>query len=381
MVTTRRTDPASGPWAHRLREPGWLLLPLRGFLGVTFVYAGLQKLANPDYLDRHSPASVVNQMRSLRRTSPIGPLLGLSTHAPVAVGLLIAFGELAVGLGALLGLWTRLAAAGGMLLALTFFLTVSWNTSPYYYGSDIVFVFAWLTLLAFGTQGVCSLETRLRNSARRKSRLGREPATVAVSASRLRALCARGRRCGIGADGRCERLEGCPVFPADEPLPAHVSAEVDRRAAVARGTAALLVGVAAAVTGTLTAVIGRWIGGTRGARAATTRTSTTPGSARSTVIAAASSVPVGGAVSFTDPKSHNAAWLVHPSQRSFVAFSAICTHAGCAVQYDGAGTAFICPCHGGVYDARSGRVLQGPPPQPLPEIPVRVVRGKVRVDG
>ena len=42
---------------------------------------------------------------------------------------------------------------------------------------------------------------------------------------------------------------------------------------------------------------------------------------------------------------------------------------------------FDCPCHGGVYDARTGQVLQGPPPSPLPQITVRVVAGQLRVDG
>jgi thiosulfate dehydrogenase [quinone] large subunit len=127
-------------WTRRLHEPGALLLPMRAFLGVTFGFAGLQKLANPNYLDPHSPISVAAQMRTLQHSSPIGPLLGLSTHAPTAVGLLIAFAELAVGIGTLAGLYPRIAAAGGALLALTFFLTVSWNTRPYYYSADIVFV-------------------------------------------------------------------------------------------------------------------------------------------------------------------------------------------------------------------------------------------------
>jgi Rieske Fe-S protein len=50
------------------------------------------------------------------------------------------------------------------------------------------------------------------------------------------------------------------------------------------------------------------------------------------------------------------------------------------VQYDQSNTQFICPCHGGVYDARTGQVLQGPPPSPLPQIPVHVVAGQIRVD-
>lgn len=213
MPNKRSTRPTKQIWSERLQEPGWLLLPLRGFLGVTFTFAGLQKLANPDYLNAHSPTSVVGQMRLLQHSSPIGPLISLSTHAPTLVGLLIAFGELAVGLGTLLGLYQRAAAVGGAVLSLTFFLTVSWNTSPYYYGSDIVFVFAWLTLFGFGTGGVLSLDAWLRDRARATLRLGPQPASVRISADRLHALCPRAGQCGLRPDGQCHRLRGCPVFP------------------------------------------------------------------------------------------------------------------------------------------------------------------------
>ena len=60
---------------------------------------------------------------------------------------------------------------------------------------------------------------------------------------------------------------------------------------------------------------------------------------------------------------------------SVVCFSAICTHAGCVVHPDGA--KFACPCHGSVFDAKTGKVLQGPAPQPLPRIQVTVTAGEV----
>ena len=53
----------------------WSLWPLRLFLGVTFTFAGLQKLANPAYLDPSSPTSVQATMLSLQHNSPIGFLL------------------------------------------------------------------------------------------------------------------------------------------------------------------------------------------------------------------------------------------------------------------------------------------------------------------
>lgn len=97
-----------------------------------------------------------------------------------------------------------------------------------------------------------------------------------------------------------------------------------------------------------------------------------------TAVVAAASVPVGQAVPFTDPTDGSPAWVVHSAASTFLAFSAVCTHAGCTVEYDAPTVAFVCPCHGGVFDARTGQVLQGPPPAPLRAIPIHLVNGEVR---
>ncbi|HEU5266916.1 MAG TPA: TQO small subunit DoxD, partial [Jatrophihabitans sp.] len=386
MQTIRPARGAGPVWTQRLTQPGWLLLPLRCFLGITFTYAGLQKLANPEYLNPHSPTSVAAQMQSLQHSSPIGPLLDLSTHAPTLVGLLIAGAELAVGLGTLIGLCARIAAIGGALLSLTFFFTVSWNTTPYYYGSDIVFLFAWITILGFGSGGVLSLDAWLRNRARAGMGLPAQPADVAVSAPRLRALCTRREQCGLDHDGACHRTGGCPVFPTGERIAPRRRAELDRRTLIQTGTAAALIAGGAALLAGATAALGRAAGGANhravlgqstpatasgqitSPAPATDPTSTPAAPSRTqlpgTAIGTTAQVPVGQARQFTDPASGSPAWLVHPSGSTFVAFSAICTHAGCTVQYDTSAVQFVCPCHGGVYDARTGKVLQGPPPAP-----------------
>ena len=37
-----------------------------------------------------------------------------------------------------------------------------------------------------------------------------------------------------------------------------------------------------------------------------------------------------------------------------------------------------CPCHQGAFDPFNGaKVIYGPPPQPLPKIPLRVIEGRV----
>ena len=157
----RRRTHFIGPPPRALVLSGWALLPLRAFLGVTFCFAGLQKLANPNFFNANSPSSIQAQLIASIRISPLHELLGHLLRFAVPIGVVIALAEIAVGLGTLLGLWTRLAAAGGLVLAVTLFLTVSFHSSPYYTGADIVFVFAWIPLILAGSGGALSLDARI----------------------------------------------------------------------------------------------------------------------------------------------------------------------------------------------------------------------------
>jgi cytochrome b6-f complex iron-sulfur subunit len=56
--------------------------------------------------------------------------------------------------------------------------------------------------------------------------------------------------------------------------------------------------------------------------------------------------------------------IVLQSADQLLAFSAKCTHEGCTVTYQPAQSVIWCPCHDGRFDL-AGRVLSGPPPQPL----------------
>ncbi len=135
---TRAAPSSTGPRWLWLVPPGsvpavsgWALLPLRAFLGFTFCFAGLQKLANPAFFDAANPASIQAQMAGAVRRSPIHDLISPLAHHAALIGAVIALGEVAVGIGALLGLLTRIAAIGGLLLSLNLFLAVSFHTSPY----------------------------------------------------------------------------------------------------------------------------------------------------------------------------------------------------------------------------------------------------------
>lgn len=56
--------------------------------------------------------------------------------------------------------------------------------------------------------------------------------------------------------------------------------------------------------------------------------------------------------------------LVRISQTEWRAFSAVCTHLSCIVQYEPERSRIWCACHNGVYNL-DGRVVSGPPPRPL----------------
>ena len=92
-----------------------------------------------------------------------------------------------------------------------------------------------------------------------------------------------------------------------------------------------------------------------------------PGGTR---IGAATQVPVGGAASFTDPSTGDPSLVVQPSRGRFLAFDAVCPHAGCTVSYEPASKLFACPCHGSTFNGRTGAVIGGPAPRGLSRIQV-----------
>jgi len=83
-------------------------------------------------------------------------------------------------------------------------------------------------------------------------------------------------------------------------------------------------------------------------------------------------VPVGGPLTFDYPAKHDACLLLRPDETTLVAYGQKCTHLSCAVTPRVAEATLHCPCHEGVFDLRSGHVLAGPPPRPLPRVQIEV---------
>ena len=72
-----------------------------------------------------------------------------------------------------------------------------------------------------------------------------------------------------------------------------------------------------------------------------------------------------------------ACWLVRQGAR-VSALSTVCPHAGCAVDWDERGAAFVCPCHDSRFSL-DGERQSGPSPRPLDTLDVDVKEGRVAV--
>ena len=314
-LVTKKPEGASE--RDRFSREGWALLPLRAFLGSTFVYAGLQKLMDPQFFDPTASGSIEQQLTRFAMQSPLRWLLTeVAIPHGAFFGGLIAFGELWIGLATLLGLFTRLAGGLGALLNTLLWLTATWNVQPYFLGSDSIYAVAWLTLALAGS-GVYSLDRWL---AAQRSQAHSAPSATSKAA------------------------------------------QMDRRALLREALAGGLVLASGAVLG----VLGHLLAHPQGQR------SPAPSSG-GVAVGKTSQVAVRGALTFTFPSSDDPGIVVRLSETEYVAYDATCTHEGCPVDYDAEEEQFVCPCHGAIFDpAHHGLVLAGPANRPLMQVALRI---------
>jgi Rieske Fe-S protein len=91
-----------------------------------------------------------------------------------------------------------------------------------------------------------------------------------------------------------------------------------------------------------------------------------------TALATTSEIPVGSGKIFTSQQ----VVVTQPSSGEFKAFSAVCTHMGCIVNQISDGT-IDCPCHGSQYSIKTGDVVGGPAPKPLPAKQIKVTGNSI----
>ena len=309
-------------------------LPLRLFLGVTFLYAGFQKISDPGFLKPGAPTYIGTQLTAFALHSPIAFLINaFALPAPQLTGVGVIVTELVIGAAVTLGIATRWAAAAGALVNFVLFLTASWTIQPYFLGSDSIYTVAWITLVLTGDQGV-----------------------FVVGPSLVREM-------------------GFARSSAPRPM------DADRRRMLLQGG-----GAAVAIVWALSLAPRKWFTGlvtlgetfpspvaTTPAGSPTPLASPPAASPGATKVGSLASLKSQGSLAFNDPATGDPALAVELSNGNVVAFDAVCTHAGCQVSYDSGQKLFVCPCHGAEFDpAKNAAVVAGPAPTPLTSIKVTV---------
>lgn len=315
---------------------------LRAFLGVTFVFAGVQKLLDPNFLRRGSPDYIGTQLAGFARGTPLGSVFAGLAHHALLVGISTALIETAIGLAVLAGVLLPLAALGGFAVNLSLFLSATWHVHPYFLGSDSIYAIAWL-VLAIATW----------------TRWTRRPVP--------------------GRGGRVTWVDAGPSIERRTALQAGmvgaVAIVLDVAARTLRGPSSPVGGIAGLGQRHPSAGSPSQTGSPPGTTAAPTTaapTTTAPPPANGTVLTTLDQLPVGRAVGFQAPGVGSAVLLRLANDR-VLAYSRICTHAGCLVGYDPGSQLLICPCHGAEFDpSRGAEPVAGPASSPLEAIHVVV---------
>jgi thiosulfate dehydrogenase [quinone] large subunit len=323
---------ARPPFDHPLfSDPRWVLLPLRLFLGATFLYAGLSKIAQSSFLDESSPTSMHATLLAVKGSSPIGGLLGPVVDHTFVFGVFMALAETAVGIGTLLGLFSRIAALGGMVLSFSLFLTVSWGADPWYTGADIVYFVAFTPLILAGPLPY-SVDEWLARAAVRAPGVGEDRTRRALLAggAAVGALVAVGLSSLFRSDSSSA---GADASSGDTTTPAPSGSSSGSASASGSGS------------------------GVKG-------------------LIAASGVPVGGGKEVTDPTSGDQVWVLQLETGKYTAVDAKCPHQGCAVNFVSASTGFRCPCHESAFTS-TGALTHGPATSGLKTIKVTETNGQI----
>ena len=319
------------PWSTRI---------LRAFLGVTFLFAGVQKFLDPNFFRPGGGDYIRTQLAGFATGTPAAPLMRVLAHAPVLTGIAIALVEIAVGLGTLAGIGLLAASFVGFGVNATLWLSATWHTHPYFLGSDSIYAVAWLALAA----GIVEVEharrgrvagpiERIDGISRREFARGSLIAGIAVALGvASKAFAGPASSSGLG------NLAG----PAS-------SSGLGNLAGPARRSSSAVPTAAPTAAPTAPATPGR-------------------------VLTTLDALPVGRAVGFSDPQVGPAV-LLRLSNDQVVAYSRACTHEGCLVGYDQSSQILVCPCHGAEFDpAHQTEAIAGPTRTPLEPIKVVVDR-------
>lgn len=117
---------------------------LRLWLGVTWIYGGWEKAADPGFLTPGHPTYIGNQIAGFIGNSPLTPLLNHANEHALLIGWSILVTEFATGISTMLFIVPRFAALVGFGTSVSLWLTVTYHVKPYFLGSDTAYAVMWL---------------------------------------------------------------------------------------------------------------------------------------------------------------------------------------------------------------------------------------------
>ncbi|HEY7125779.1 MAG TPA: TQO small subunit DoxD [Ktedonobacterales bacterium] len=337
--------------------PTWGILPLRFFLGITFVYAGLDKVTSSTFFNPNGgPQFIGNQLQFAASNSAIlgGLLNALVVPNAIFFGWLIALAEIWIGLATIVGVFTRITAFLGAILTAMLWLSLSGGLTQYYLDSDPIYFFAWVTmiLIGWGSYGLDALF--LREEKKEAAREALEKIRQGVRSGDAVAAAASGGpplKTGFSLSMITSRRTILRIFGAAGVLAVGEILALALRSAT---------GAANAPSGNPGTTSGGGGGGGTG-------------STGDNVIGNTKNIPLNSATTFTIAGNNDPGVLVHLPNDKFVAYDALCTHASCTVAYNGGSKHLECPCHGSVFDpANAAKVLGGPARSPLGNIKITI---------
>lgn len=366
------------------------VLPLRLFLGLTFVAASLDKFTDPQFFNSSSIGYIGNQLAGFARNSPIGDFLtNVAVPNAMLFGLSVAIGQMAIGLGTLVGLFSRTAALFGTILSFTLWISSSWAVQPFYFGSDLPYMLGWLTLFVAGAHPMLSLDGQIqqwREKQKATQGIVSQPEPQIAGMARRHFIMVTGGTFVAGTatavawGNTLAGKEATPVasitpsaVPTATIAPASANTAVASVATPTVKSSAEVTSTPVVVSSSNTTAPNPTVAATKPANSTVTATAN---EVRGTVIAAATSIPMGEAKVFTTPDKSPAV-LIHGDDNVFRAFSTVCTHQGCDVSYSKADNALICPCHGARFDVKTGAATRRPANSPLKSYAVQVANGNV----
>ena len=183
-MTVEIEGPAFTRFLFSNSKAGLFWLPIRLFLGFSWIDAGWHKLTGGGWIDGGSALAGywTNAVKIPAEGAGRPPITYewyrdfinflLAGHHETWFAWVITFGELAVGVGLLLGALTGLAAFGGALMNMSFLLAGSASTNPVLFTMAIGLILAWKVAGYYGLDRYPAADARHALAPRRHHRTG-----------------------------------------------------------------------------------------------------------------------------------------------------------------------------------------------------------------